>query len=60
MPRCRAPARCARRTPSTSTRVAAWLRANATTPTGLEGTPEVRQFSGGASNLTYLLRYPGP
>ncbi|MFG1270830.1 phosphotransferase family protein [Xanthobacter versatilis] len=26
---------------------------------GLEGTPEVRQFSGGASNLTYLLAYPG-
>ncbi|MDI6099507.1 phosphotransferase family protein [Actinoplanes sp. NEAU-A12] len=25
---------------------------------GLDGTPEVRQFSGGASNLTYLLRYP--
>lgn len=23
------------------------------------GLPEVRQFSGGASNLTYLLRYPG-
>jgi aminoglycoside phosphotransferase (APT) family kinase protein len=23
------------------------------------GTPEVRQFPGGASNLTYLLRYPG-
>jgi len=25
---------------------------------GLSGPPEVRQFSGGASNLTYLLRYP--
>jgi len=25
---------------------------------GLSGLPEVRQFSGGASNLTYLLRYP--
>lgn len=25
---------------------------------GLGGKPEVRQFSGGASNLTYLLRYP--
>lgn len=25
---------------------------------GLAGPPEVRQFSGGASNLTYLLRYP--
>ena len=38
--------------------VATWLRKNASDPTGLEGTPEVRQFSGGASNLTYLLRYP--
>lgn len=25
---------------------------------GLSGTPELQQFSGGASNLTYLLRYP--
>jgi aminoglycoside phosphotransferase (APT) family kinase protein len=25
---------------------------------GLAGPPEVRQFGGGASNLTYLLRYP--
>lgn len=25
---------------------------------GLDAPPEVRQFSGGASNLTYLLRYP--
>ena len=25
---------------------------------GLSGTPEVHQFSGGASNLTYLLSYP--
>ena len=25
---------------------------------GLAGTPEIRQFAGGASNLTYLLRYP--
>ncbi|MDS4057009.1 MAG: phosphotransferase family protein, partial [Candidatus Contendobacter sp.] len=24
----------------------------------LTGTPEIRQFAGGASNLTYLLRYP--
>ena len=39
-------------------RVAAWLRANAATPDGLDGEPEVRQFTGGASNLTYLLRYP--
>ena len=26
---------------------------------GLAGNPEVAQFPGGASNLTYLLRYPG-
>jgi aminoglycoside phosphotransferase (APT) family kinase protein len=39
-------------------RVAAWLREHAQDPTGLDGTPEVQQFSGGASNLTYLLRYP--
>ncbi len=38
--------------------MAAWLRQNATDPTGLDGTPEVRQFPGGASNLTYLLHYP--
>lgn len=43
--------------------VAAWLRAHADLPGGwvaadLTGTPEVRQFPGGASNLTYLLRYP--
>jgi aminoglycoside phosphotransferase (APT) family kinase protein len=25
---------------------------------GLTGIPEIRQFAGGASNLTYLLRYP--
>ena len=25
---------------------------------GLSGTPTVRQFAGGASNLTYLLQYP--
>lgn len=35
--------------------VDAWLRERAP---GLTGPPEVRQFSGGASNLTYLLRYP--
>ncbi|WP_350246692.1 phosphotransferase family protein [Rhodococcus sp. D-6] len=34
--------------------VAAWLAEHA----GITGVPEVRQFSGGASNLTYLLRYP--
>jgi aminoglycoside phosphotransferase (APT) family kinase protein len=41
--------------------VAAWLREHAPEPLRpeLEGTPEVRQFAGGASNLTYLLRYPG-
>ncbi|MCW2791574.1 MAG: phosphotransferase family protein [Nocardioides sp.] len=39
--------------------VAAWLRTNATEFVhDLVGTPEVRQFPGGASNLTYLLRYP--
>ena len=38
--------------------VAAWLRAHAEDPADLEVTPQVRQFSGGASNLTYLLRYP--
>jgi len=25
---------------------------------GLSGTPELRQFTGGSSNLTYLIRYP--
>ena len=35
--------------------VDAWLQPLAP---GLTGPPEVRQFSGGASNLTYLLRYP--
>lgn len=37
---------------------AAWLREHASDATGLDGTPEVRQFAGGASNLTYLLRWP--
>jgi aminoglycoside phosphotransferase (APT) family kinase protein len=37
--------------------VAAWLRGHATDTEGLDGVPAVRQFSGGASNLTYLLRY---
>jgi aminoglycoside phosphotransferase (APT) family kinase protein len=36
--------------------VDAWLRGAGVT--GLDGRPEVRQFTGGASNLTYLLRYP--
>ena len=39
-------------------RVAEWLRTHAATAEGLEGEPGVRQFTGGASNLTYLLRYP--
>ncbi len=34
----------------------AWLRRHADLPAG---DPEVRQFAGGASNLTYLLRFPG-
>jgi aminoglycoside phosphotransferase (APT) family kinase protein len=41
--------------------VAAWLRREDLPPeilADLQGDPEVRQFSGGASNLTYLLRYP--
>ncbi len=37
--------------------VAGWLRTHAADPAGLDGIPLVRQFSGGASNLTYLLRY---
>jgi len=40
--------------------VDAWLRAAGVTGLGKAagGLPEVRQFAGGASNLTYLLRYP--
>ncbi|MFP5325840.1 MAG: phosphotransferase family protein, partial [Gammaproteobacteria bacterium] len=38
--------------------VAAWLREHADDPTGLDGEPEVRQFAGGASNLTFELRWP--
>ncbi len=40
--------------------VARWLCDNASEAdrASLDGVPEVRQFSGGASNLTYLLRYP--
>jgi aminoglycoside phosphotransferase (APT) family kinase protein len=37
--------------------VDAWLRAR-TEGLGPAGLPEVRQFTGGSSNLTYLLRYP--
>lgn len=40
-------------------RVAAWLRENASDTAHLELVPEVQQFVGGASNLTYLLRYAG-
>ncbi|WKG04028.1 phosphotransferase family protein [Mycolicibacterium sp. HK-90] len=42
--------------------MAAWLRDNATpgaTDADLSAVPHVEQFNGGASNLTYLLRYPG-
>ena len=40
--------------------VASWLRevAGAEHAEVVGGTPEVRQYPGGASNLTYLLRYP--
>ena len=37
-------------------RVDAFLKQHTT---GLSGTPELHQFAGGASNLTYLLAYPG-
>lgn len=36
--------------------VDAWVKEHA--PSAPRGKPEVQQFSGGASNLTYLLRYP--
>jgi aminoglycoside phosphotransferase (APT) family kinase protein len=42
--------------------MAAWLAEHAgpgRTDVDLSGVPEVRQFPGGVSNLTYLLRYPG-
>ena len=40
--------------------VADWLRENATAfQDDLDGTPTVRQFPGGATNLTYQLSYPG-
>ena len=39
--------------------VDAWLRGTGASGLGAPGAlPEVRQFAGGASNLTYLLRYP--
>jgi aminoglycoside phosphotransferase (APT) family kinase protein len=37
---------------------ARWL-AEAAPGLGVLGSPEVRQFGGGSSNLTYLLRFPG-
>ena len=40
-------------------RAADWIRENASDTAGLDSTPEVTQFVGGASNLTYLLRYGG-
>jgi aminoglycoside phosphotransferase (APT) family kinase protein len=38
--------------------VATWLREGVKDVPGLDGVPDVLQFAGGASNLTYLLRYP--
>ena len=38
--------------------VATWLREHAADPEGLDADPQVRQFAGGASNLTYALSYP--
>lgn len=38
--------------------VAGWLREHADDPTRLDGSPDVRQFAGGASNLTFELRWP--
>jgi aminoglycoside phosphotransferase (APT) family kinase protein len=39
-------------------RLHAWIRANAPDVAGDEdGPPDIRQFRGGASNLTYLVRY---
>jgi aminoglycoside phosphotransferase (APT) family kinase protein len=37
----------------------AWLTTNVPQLAGLTNPPQVRQFEGGASNLTYLLSYPG-
>lgn len=39
--------------------VVGWLREHADVVDVPVGLPEVRQFPGGASNLTYLLRWPG-
>ena len=43
---------------STSRRVDVLARRERIRAGAVTGTPEVKQFSGGASNLTYLLRYP--
>ena len=51
--------RCATRTPSTSRRSRRGCATATAYGEDLDGTPDVRQFAGGASNLTYLLRYPG-
>ena len=40
-------------------RVVFWLHHHGAPDADLVGIPEVRQFVGGASNLTYLLRYAG-
>lgn len=39
--------------------VTEWLQHNAIDSTGVGGVPTVRQFTGGASNLTYQLSYAG-
>ena len=39
-------------------KVSAWLRQHYPQLTWVEGTPEVTQYTGGASNWTYCLRYP--
>lgn len=39
--------------------VAQWLRAKTAHHDQFTGTPQVRQFAGGVSNLTYLLSFPG-
>ena len=39
--------------------VVGWLRTHAPDRAIPDGEPELRQFPGGASNLTYLLRWPG-
>lgn len=39
-----------------ASRLDGWLKANID---GLDGEPEIQQYPAGASNLTYLVRYPG-